>query len=209
MSDEWAQCDFGCFVSFGGNRITHTDCPIHRAARIEDEPQAHMMSGPGNVGGFGQPEGGKELTGPVQIYGERKHVSDAGYEAYTKDGFVVGSKKAVEEDARNYGYTILSVAEHDELLAAKAALAHMTDAMEAMELKLRGDIAERDAEIERLKKEVKGERLGDNGDMAARDCSRFLVRVDATSLDPRLGTQQPEGEPCAPMSGRLYRWGTL
>ena len=34
--------------------------------------------------------------------------------------------------------------------------------------------------------------------------------VSANALDPRLGMPQPEGEPVAPMSGRMaYRWGMV
>ena len=37
-----------------------------------------------------------------------------------------------------------------------------------------------------------------------------LVRMVADTLDPRLGTPQPDGEPVAPMSSRkAYRWGMV
>jgi hypothetical protein len=83
---------------------------------------------------------------------------------------------------------------------------------------LRAEVERLNDELERLRKGKDDERnrgVGSVADVRVRSdipsAQRYMPSVAfmADTLDPRLGTQQPDGEPCEPMSARSYRWGML
>ena len=72
---------------------------------------------------------------------------------------------------------------------------------------------ERFLEIERLRKGKDDEQKCDRSHMvgeARPDLPKHRqapsLAMVADTLDPRLGTPQPDGEPCEPMSARRWRW---
>jgi len=97
----------------------------------------------------------------------------------------------------------------DEAGEAAKVIADQDTQLEIAEEQLKRTLLERDEANERLRKgkddgpmarQVAG---GDRGGSVA---TRSDLRMVADTLDPRLGTQQPDGEPCEPMSARKWRW---
>jgi len=113
-----------------------------------------------------------------------------------------------------------------EITRLRAELAARTEAWEGEEWKLRSEIDRAWQQIARLldnadeaAKEIK--RLRGVSDAPACDGSHMVgetysrcpqhpksppLAMVADTLDPRLGTQQPDGEPVRPMSARGWRW---
>ena len=107
--------------------------------------------------------------------------------------------------------------ERDNLRAERDFARLMLQSMVEQSIALRGEIAElterlreRDAITTRNDEEVRLE--VSQADAQAQDSrSRALMWAanacgSDTALDHRLGTQQPDGEPCEPMSAKPWRW---
>jgi hypothetical protein len=189
-------------------------------------PEAHMMSAPITVR---EPE--------------RKHVSDAAWEAYGSEFTHPNEMRVViERDHRKSGTVLLTVAEHDALRAEVERLKTANEGWHQAYNKVVDKAWAYEGEIERLRKgkddatvgnddiraqakeqaaqagreaskpiEANANTLANAGADRARLAVRLskaneLSRVVSVSLDPRLGTPQPDGEPCEPMSARRWRW---
>jgi hypothetical protein len=180
------------------------------------ETEAHMMSAPMEIGIEWNPRTDEIKTAyssaPITLRDpgvqvdtvtitraepERKHVSDAAAKVYEQ--WACGGGMPLDDFESLHagmGTVLLTVAEHDAL---RAEVERLTD------------------EIKRLRKGKDESRLGTsrsgvNACNSVRgDVSRLLVGEAHTTanLDPRLGTQQPDGAPCEPMSARKWRWGVL
>jgi hypothetical protein len=181
------------------------------------EPEAHMMSAPITVGvDYGSAACDQSCmvtrigdqivsveygTAPITVReSERQHVSDDAAAAMTYDA---DSRDAVERAFRKRGTVLLTVAERDAL-RAEVEQCHKDARLSADML---GDAL---AEIERLRK-GKDETLDTKPIRQETGMAQTLMRAGRAGaadlvLDPRLGTPQPDGAPCEPMSARRWRW---
>lgn len=206
---------FGCHGAKAGNvagwdlvthsRLVEPVCPV----------QAHAMS---NLA----------MSDPAQ----RQHMSDAAWESMAITFDYEGDnirRDYVEGDYARAGIVLLTVAEHDELLQRSRDRREQDCVVADLCAQVREAEAERDAlraEVERLHRDLRNadaaladmdERLrkgrdderisgADSGVDRVLGVHRSALldrRVDA--LDHRLGTRQPDGEPCEPMSARSWR----
>ncbi len=78
---------------------------------------------------------------------------------------------------------------------------------------LRAEVERLNDELERLRKGKDDEQKCDRSHMVGEARPDFpkhrqapSLAMVADTLDPRLGTPQPDGEPCEPMSARRWRW---
>ncbi len=107
----------------------------------------------------------------------------------------------------------ISRSEYDELRAEVDSLTELLEIAEKVADSCRAGEAMARQEIERLRKGKDDEQKCDRSHMvgeARPDLQKHpqapSLAMVADTLDHRLGTPQPDGEPCEPMSARRWRW---
>lgn len=182
------------------------------------DSRAHVMSHPGAfLESAPRPALDASQLLPATLLDERRerqHVSDAAAPAFIEDLSAWETRADAEMVARRIGVVVLTVAEHDELLALRAEVERLTVALAEEKEEHRATFYDyciaRD-EIAQLWKELVNEPMDSEQVQTARNMGQTLVRAMAAGasdlvLDPRLGLPQPDGEPCEPMSARKWRW---
>ena len=162
-----------------------------RRCVVESAPEAHMMSAPITVR-----EPGVQVD-TVTI---------------TRDEYA--ELVAFRSDAGHHfpAYTPI-MAERDALRAEVERLTEQLEISKAVATCCKAGEAMARREIERLRKGKDDEQKCDRSHMvgeARPDLPKHHqaspLAMVADTLDHRLGTQQPDGEPCEPMSARRWRW---